>query len=33
MTYRSLEEAAGLLAGIFGRKDIVWIPHGVPISL
>jgi VWFA-related protein len=33
MTYRLLEDVAGLLAGVPGRKNIVWITHGVPISL
>lgn len=33
LTYRALEGVASLLGGIPGRKNIVWITHGVPISL
>jgi VWFA-related protein len=33
MTYRSLENVASMMAGIPGRKNIVWITHGVPITL
>ena len=33
MTYTALETLAGSMAGIPGRKNIVWITHGVPISL
>jgi VWFA-related protein len=32
-TYRSLDSLANLLAGIPGRKNIVWVTHGVPIEL
>jgi len=32
-TYRALESVANLLAGIPGRKNIVWITHGIPIEL
>lgn len=33
MTYLALEALAGNMAGIPGRKNILWITHGVPISL
>jgi VWFA-related protein len=33
LTYRALENVSNLLSGIPGRKDVVWITHGVPISL
>jgi len=31
MTYRVLGEVAAMLAGIPGRKNLVWITHGVPL--
>jgi VWFA-related protein len=33
LTYTSLENVARLLAAVPGRKNIVWVTHGVPISL
>jgi hypothetical protein len=33
LTYRALERVGGGLAGIPGRKNIVWITQGVPISI
>jgi VWFA-related protein len=33
MTHSALERVGGLLAGIPGRKNLVWITHGVPVSL
>jgi VWFA-related protein len=33
MTYRALEALASQVAGTPGRKSIVWISHGVPISI
>ena len=32
-TYRSLGSVASLLGGIPGRKNIVWVTHGVPIEI
>jgi len=32
-TFRSLGSVASLLAGIPGRKNIVWVTHGVPIEI
>ena len=32
-TYAALQSTASLMAGIPGRKDIVWVTRGVPISL
>ena len=33
MTYAALDAVAQRMAGIPGRKNIVWITHGVPIAL
>jgi hypothetical protein len=33
MTYRALEALASQVAGTPGRKSIIWISHGVPISI
>jgi len=33
LTYNALSSLAARLAGLPGRKNIVWITHGVPISL
>jgi VWFA-related protein len=33
MTYRALESMASLVAAAPGRKSLIWISHGVPISL
>ena len=33
MTYQALESLANLVAAAPGRKSLIWISHGVPISL
>jgi VWFA-related protein len=33
MTYAALENVARLLAAVRGRKNVVWVTHGVPITL
>jgi len=33
MTYAALENVARLLAAVPGRKNVVWVTHGVPITL
>jgi len=33
MTYRALQALASQVAGTPGRKSIIWISHGVPISI
>jgi VWFA-related protein len=33
LTHSALERVGGLIAGVPGRKSIVWITHGVPVSL
>jgi len=33
LTYRALEEMAARMAGVPGRKNIVWVTDGVPLIL